>query len=390
MPATPPYVLNLILIGTEGPLIKTQRSNGMKIVFLMNHIIMGGLEKVLCEYVKAINEYDDVDVVVISQRRVKESFFLDFFETHNITLIDNIFPQHRAHFFLCKRIRKIVIKRKLQKLFDKCDVIIDFANFSWSRYISSINKPKLGWCHGSSLVFDLMTQMHNLNMYDKIVCLTNSCATTVRQKYPHLSDKIVHLYNPIDCKSISVQQQKSGSPDPYFCAVQRLDNDKDVATIIKAFNIFSENHPDVKLFIVGDGPLRQSLTELASVNSRIIFTGQVDTPYSIISGAMALILSSTTHIGEGLPTVLLEAHALKTLAISSDVPSGPREILMDGQSGVLFKPGDYQELSQILSDVWDCKYDINAIKTNATASLRRFDKKRITKELIEVIKTIMK
>ncbi|MDW2994950.1 MAG: glycosyltransferase [Alphaproteobacteria bacterium] len=362
----------------------------MKIVFLMNHIVMGGLEKILCEYVKAINEYDGIEVIVVSQHRVKESFFLDFFKTYNITLIDNIFPRHRAHFVLRKLIRNVVIKRKLQKLFDKYDIIIDFANFSWSRYIASINKPKMGWCHGSFLVFDKMTKMHNLDIYDKIVCLTNSCMTMACKQYPHLSDKIVHLYNPIDYKSISTQQQKSESPDSYFCAVQRLDTDKDVATVIKAFNLFSENHPGVKLLIVGDGPLRQSLTELASVNSRIIFTGQVDTPYSIISGATALILSSTTHIGEGLPTVLLEALALKTLAISSDVPSGPREILMDGQSGVLFKPGDYQELSQILSDVWDCKYDINAIKTNATASLRRFDKKRITKELIEVIKTIMK
>ena len=99
------------------------------------------------------------------------------------------------------------------------------------------------------------------------------------------------------------------------------------------------------LYIVGDGPDREKLMMLAQNNNRIIFTGQIDDAYAIIKSAEALILSSSEKIGEGLPTVLIEAQALGTLAVSSDVKSGPAEILMNGKAGILFKTKNPEELA---------------------------------------------
>ena len=56
-----------------------------------------------------------------------------------------------------------------------------------------------------------------------------------------------------------------------------------------------------------------------------------------------LILTSRT---EGLPNVLIEALALKKFVISSDCPTGPREILDNEKGGFLFKVGDYESLSK--------------------------------------------
>ena len=55
------------------------------------------------------------------------------------------------------------------------------------------------------------------------------------------------------------------------------------------------------------------------------------------------VLSS---IYEGLPNVLLEAAVFKKLIISTNCPTGPKEILDKGKGGVLFKSGDYQDLSK--------------------------------------------
>ena len=48
---------------------------------------------------------------------------------------------------------------------------------------------------------------------------------------------------------------------------------------------------------------------------------------------------------EGLPNVLLEAQYLGVPIISSDCPTGPKEILMNGKAGTLYKTGNYIDLS---------------------------------------------
>ena len=48
----------------------------------------------------------------------------------------------------------------------------------------------------------------------------------------------------------------------------------------------------------------------------------------------------------GLPNVLLEAILLKKFVISSNCPTGPKEILLNGKGGFLFEVGNYKQLSQ--------------------------------------------
>ena len=49
-----------------------------------------------------------------------------------------------------------------------------------------------------------------------------------------------------------------------------------------------------------------------------------------------------------MPNVLLESHVLKKFIISSDCPTGPREILLNGRAGFLFNVGDYIKLSNLI------------------------------------------
>ena len=88
---------------------------------------------------------------------------------------------------------------------------------------------------------------------------------------------------------------------------------------------------------------------------------------------------------EGLPNVLLEAQTLKKYVISSDCPTGPKEILINGKIGSLFKIGDYKKLaSEII------KYDNNKkiykkkiIK--AYNMLHRFDFEKNCKKYLSLI-----
>ena len=66
-------------------------------------------------------------------------------------------------------------------------------------------------------------------------------------------------------------------------------------------------------------------------------------PFPYIKQADFLILTSR-H--EGLPNILLEAIILNKFVISSNCPTGPKEILDNGKGGGLFKVGIFRELAK--------------------------------------------
>ena len=70
-------------------------------------------------------------------------------------------------------------------------------------------------------------------------------------------------------------------------------------------------------------------------------------PYKYLKKSNIFILTSKF---EGLPNVLLEAQALKKYIISTNCPTGPREILLNGKKGDLIKIGDYKALSKRILD----------------------------------------
>jgi glycosyltransferase involved in cell wall biosynthesis len=70
--------------------------------------------------------------------------------------------------------------------------------------------------------------------------------------------------------------------------------------------------------------------------------GQVPNPYAYFSKAAVFVLSSAY---EGLPNVLIEALACGCPVVSTDCPSGPAEILSDGEFGCLVPVGDIEGLA---------------------------------------------
>ena len=366
----------------------------MKIVFCMYQMIMGGVEKVLCQYLSELSKYKDIECTVLCKKKILEPYFIDFFSKNNIHYIDGIFLDRRR-FFLFNIYRKFYNKyrrRWVAKYLNQFDVVVDFFNFCCSAQMKNVKKTKIGFYHGSFTLFDKEKRPLWFSKYDKIDCLSDSFKGDFQKAFPDYAPKITRLYNPIDVRFVRQEAEKENkifdTSVPYFIAVQRMWEDKDVATIIRAFQIFSEKNQDVRLYVVGKGPELAAMKELAKDNPNIIFTGQVNNVYGGIKNAQALILSSTTTVGEGLPNVLLEAQTVGTLAISSDVKSGPAEILMNGEAGVLFEPRNYQQLAQIMEDVIQYKEKYQSKIDCATQNLSRFDAKRIVQDLLSQIELL--
>ena len=95
-------------------------------------------------------------------------------------------------------------------------------------------------------------------------------------------------------------------------------------------------------------------------------------PFPLIKQADLFILSSKF---EGLPNVLLESLVLKKFIISSNCRTGPKEILLNGKGGLLFKVGDYVELAKKIEYYYKNKNKCNNMMINSYKSLKRFDYK---------------
>ncbi len=371
------------------------------ILFCVDRVVMGGIAKVLLNYLSQLNSMG-YKCKVASLTDVSDSYFLQYFVEHSIELCVvgiHVPPRRRRNFLACwiyrmrREAAKIPTRFALVEYAWDCDVVIDFCNFGFSPYLAKLPQRKIGVCHGSITFFKNYVSKGNIDIYDRIVCLSHAFIRDFKRLYPRWVDKTYCIYNPIDVEEIRHlgSMEKTGSPTPYFVAVQRLNAlDKDVPAVIRGFALFKRKHPEYSLVIVGDGPQLDELQELVTnevANGSIIFTGQLDNPYPMIRSAQALILSSTLTVGGGLPTVLIEAQALGVAAVSSDVPSGPAEILMHGEAGYLFEAGNPESLAQVLENIERHPEEREGKIRKATENLGRFSPSEAISRLEEIIQT---
>ena len=104
--------------------------------------------------------------------------------------------------------------------------------------------------------------------------------------------------------------------------------------------------PRLVYLIVGDGPARRPMEDAcqqAGIQDRVRFTGWVDYPRvpDYINLADLVVMPSAD---EGLARVYLETQACGRVLLASDIPAA-REVVVDGQTGLLFRAGDLADLT---------------------------------------------
>jgi glycosyltransferase involved in cell wall biosynthesis len=203
-------------------------------------------------------------------------------------------------------------------------------------------------------------------------------------------DRITTVYNPVVGSDLLV---KAGEPvdHPWFAAGEppvvlgtgRLEPQKDFAALIRAFAALRSRRP-ARLVIVGAGAtseyavaLKRLATELG-VGHDVELLGFVQNPFAYMSRAAVFALSSRY---EGLGNVLIEALACGTPVVSTDCPSGPREILQDGQFGPLVPVGDDGALARAIEAVLDDPPPSERLQARAA----RFSVERAVEDYLELL-----
>lgn len=136
---------------------------------------------------------------------------------------------------------------------------------------------------------------------------------------------------------------------PVALFVGRLTTDKGIAELVEAFLQLENRIPNLRLLLVGsfeDGdPLPEDIRKRLETHDRVILAGPVNdtAPYY----AMADVLVLPSH-REGLPTVVLEAHAAGKPVIGA-AATGIVDLLVDGETGLLFPVGDVSSLANAIA-----------------------------------------
>lgn len=169
-------------------------------------------------------------------------------------------------------------------------------------------------------------------------------------------DKCRQIPFALNTDSLISPKNISKSPTesiPYFLFVGRLVGYKGVEVLLHAFEKVSAT---MKLKIVGTGPLRQSLVELASelnLTDRVEFLGRVDNQESfsqLYAHSTALVLPSITS-NENFGMVQLEAMYYSKPIIATDLNSGVPAVAQPGISSLLAIPNDPVSLSHAMNEL---------------------------------------
>jgi glycosyltransferase involved in cell wall biosynthesis len=127
--------------------------------------------------------------------------------------------------------------------------------------------------------------------------------------------------------------------------IARFTDQKDHLTLLKAFLTVSKKI-NTQLLIIGYGKNKDKILKFISSNKlekKVKVLGFTNNPYKYINNSDIFVLTSKF---EGLPNVLLESLVLKKFIISTNCPTGPREILDNGKYGFLIPMSNHKILSQ--------------------------------------------
>ena len=208
-------------------------------------------------------------------------------------------------------------------------------------------QPGLIWDEGKEFIPDVLRQS------DVVNCVSEYLSSDLKRILPDLKN-VGTLYAGIDFSIIngSKPEQIKGK---YIYSLRRLDPSKGIDVLIRAFNLIKDKFSDLYLVISGEGSEEKKLRELVNgfhLDERVVFTGTVELSrgISLLKGSLTTVVPS---LSEGGGLVNVEAQAAGCPVIASRVGGIP-EYVKEGESGILFEAGNYEELAekitQVLSD----------------------------------------
>lgn len=373
----------------------------MKLFILIPSLEKGGIERSMSRLSRGLLD-SGWDVSIISEKPSKESISY-FDERVKLLSLGSSFINQNSN-IIFSIFKNILYYFKIKKYIKKYspDVLLAVKNIPVSIFLKIIlkNKFKLIIREAVNPKYSSITQrsllsrifVNNLKklLYpkaDNIIAISEGVKQSLVKNFNLDSSKIQTIYNPsADEKILSLAKEDIDrdliSNRPLIVSIGRLTKQKDHITLLKAFNKIHSNI-DCNLYIIGEGSERRNLEKFIknnNIDDKVKLLGYQNNPWKFLSKSNLFVLPS---IWEGFGNVIVESMLIGIPVISSDCPSGPREILNNGKSGKLFQVGDYNHLANIIEEI--ISSDNSELINYAKLRSKDFTIEKITQEYQKVL-----
>jgi glycosyltransferase involved in cell wall biosynthesis len=206
---------------------------------------------------------------------------------------------------------------------------------------------------------------------DSIVAVSRGVADDLAKLLSLNRARIQVIYNPTYSPKLNLKANLPLADEwftpqakPVILSVGRLVTQKGFETLIRAFAKVRARR-DVRLLILGDGPERQKLENLIDqlkLSADVRLPGHESNPLRYMARARMFVLSS---LWEGLPGVLIEAMACGCPVVSTDCPSGPREILLCDEIGSMVPVDDVEAMANAIERQLDSVPQVDRLRQRA-------------------------
>ena len=317
-----------------------------KILFVIASLEGGGAERVVC----AMANYwagKEREVTIVTFSSPDDGVAYPLSSEINLVFLDVLGKSGNAFSDNFSRIRKLRAAFKAQRP----DVIVSFMEttnvlailaargLNVPMIVSDRIDPKF---YSYGRVWRLLRNI-TYAFADLFVVQTSA----VLRHYPaYLARKANVIPNPVH---ISADRNENMPRENIICAMGRLHRQKGFDILLRSYAKIADKFPDWTMKIWGEGEERQRLETLANelgISGQVSFPGFTNNTEKAMGSCRLFILPSRY---EGFPNALLEAMAYGLPVISSDCPCGPKEIISNGQDGLLIAAEDEGSLSEAMA-----------------------------------------
>ena len=158
--------------------------------------------------------------------------------------------------------------------------------------------------------------------------------------------------NPVNEQMLNLGRtrvQHNGIKNIVTCG--RLEKQKNHKLLIEAMVYVHNIYPDVRLSIYGEGTEKENLQQMIQDNHAqeyVYLMGRTSQVDKVLNEADLFVLSSDF---EGMPNALMEAMACGIPCISTDCPTGPRELIGNNERGGLVPVGDTEKMAGAICEM---------------------------------------
>ncbi|MFD2541547.1 glycosyltransferase family 4 protein [Lacinutrix gracilariae] len=319
-----------------------------KLAFIIPSLKAGGAERVVSTLTNQL--ILDFDIVIVVLYACKPFYHLNpeiqvvfCKETYNST--PSFFQSIANHLALKNTCKKVILK-------EKADIIIGFttiANIYSVLIAKQIKVPSII----SERIHPQFGSISNFWVKVRKIIYPKTNALVIQTKEikdfftKYVQEEKVKIINNPLAEELVAQRNIQTIKSNHIICVGRLTEQKNQELLIRAFANIKRG--DWKLLLIGEGNKKEAYKQLVDdlkINDSVVFIGNVKDVSAYYNSAKIFVLPSNY---EGFPNALIEAMYFGLSCIATNCPSGPSEIINDGENGFLIPVKDQLTLEQKLS-----------------------------------------